>query len=155
MAGANSSPLYVDGNICVVLVRFMRKPRRQFRLRPAVLGFEPGQWHARHDQIEAYLRAVNAAAPERTQFEIIGRTHEQRPLLQLTLSSARNMQRLEQIRTAHLAVSRGEKQPDPDLPAIIWLGYSIHGNEASGANAALRVVHQLLSAEDPTGQIPA
>lgn len=115
----------------------------------AVLGFEPGQWHARHDQIEAYLRAVNAAAPERTQFEIIGRTHEQRPLLQLTLSSARNMQRLEQIRTAHLAVSRGEKQPDPDLPAIIWLGYSIHGNEASGANAALRVVHQLLSAEDP------
>ncbi len=115
----------------------------------SVLGFEPGQWHARHDQIEAYLRAVAAAAPDRTQFEVIGRTHEQRPLLQLTLSSASNMQRLEQIREAHLAISRGEKQPDPSLPAIVWLGYSIHGNEASGANASMRVVHQLLSSEDP------
>lgn len=116
----------------------------------AILGFEPGQWHVRHDQIEAYLRAAAAAAPERTQFEVIGRTHEQRPVLQLTISSAANLQRLEQIRQAHLAVSRGEKQPDPTLPAIIWLGYSIHGNEASGANASLRVVHQLLSSTDPT-----
>jgi len=115
----------------------------------AILGFEPGQWHARHDQIEAYLRAVVAAAPDRAQFEVIGRTHEQRPLLQLTLSSAANMQRLDQIREAHLAVSRGEKQPDPTLPAIVWLGYSIHGNEASGANASMRVVHQLLSSDDP------
>ncbi len=115
----------------------------------AVLGFEPGQWHARHDQIEAYLRAAAAAAPDRTQFDIIGRTHQQRPILQLTLSSAANMQRLEQIREAHLAVSRGEKQPDPSLPAIIWLGYSIHGNEASGANASLRVVHQLLTSSEP------
>lgn len=114
-----------------------------------VLGFEPGQWHARHDQLEAYLRAAAAAAPDRTRFDIIGRTHEQRPLLQLILSSAVNMQRLEQIREAHLAVSRGEKQPDPTLPAIVWLGYSIHGNEASGANASLRVVHQLLTSTDP------
>ena len=114
-----------------------------------VLGFEPGQWHARHDQLEAYLRAAAAAAPERSRFEIIGRTHEQRPLLQLILSSAANMQRLDQIREAHLAVSRGEKQPDPSLPAIVWLGYSIHGNEASGANASLRVVHQLLTSTDP------
>lgn len=111
------------------------------------LGFPLGQWHARHDQIEQYLRAVANAAPSQTRFEVIGRTHEQRPLLQLTLTSAANLAKLEQIRQQHLAVSRGEQAPDPSLPLIVWLGYSVHGNEASGANAALQVVHDLLKAE--------
>jgi len=112
------------------------------------LGFQLGQWHVRHDQIEQYLRTVAASAPTQTRFEIIGRTHEQRPLLQLTLTSPANLARLEQIRQQHLAVSRGEQQPDPQLPLVVWLGYSVHGNEASGANASLQVVHDLLKPEN-------
>lgn len=108
------------------------------------LGFQLGQWHVRHDQIEQYLRSVAQARPEQVRFEIIGRTHEQRPLLQLVVSSAANMARLEEIRQQHLAVSRGEREPNPELPLVIWLGYSVHGNEASGANASLQVVHDLL-----------
>ena len=112
------------------------------------LGFELGQWHARHDQIEQYFRELAQKAPELTQLEVIGRTHEQRPLLQLTISSAANMAKLEQIREQHLAGVQGKSSNIAGLPLVIWLGYSIHGNEPSGANAAIKLAHYLLSSED-------
>ena len=112
------------------------------------LGFALGQWHVRHDQIEHYYRSLAEHAPEMTRFEVIGRTHEQRPLLQLTISSAANMARLEQIRQQHLDVVAGKIKPPADLPLVIWLGYSIHCNEPSGANAALKMAHYLLSSDD-------
>lgn len=112
-----------------------------------ILGFAPGQWHARHDQIEHYFRELARSQPQRAQLQVIGRTHEQRPLLQMVLSSPANMAKLEQIRMQHLAVARGEQKPDDKLPLVIWLGYSIHGNEPSGANAALQLAHHLLSSD--------
>jgi hypothetical protein len=113
------------------------------------LGFAPGQWHVRHDQIEYYFRELAKAQPERAQLQVIGRSHEQRPLLQMVLSSPANMAKLEQIRLQHLAVARGEQKTDNQLPLVIWLGYSIHGNEPSGANAALQLAHYLLSSDSP------
>ena len=112
------------------------------------LGFELGQWHVRHDQIEQYFRELATKAPELSKFEVIGRTHEQRPLVQLTISSAANIAKLEQIREQHLAGINGKSEADGDLPLVIWLGYSIHGNEPSGANAAVKLAHYLLSSED-------
>jgi len=112
------------------------------------LGFELGQWHVRHDQIEQYFRELAQKAPQLSKFEVIGRTHQQRPLLQLTISSAANMAKLEQIRTQHVASVSGQSPADPDLPLVIWLGYSVHGNEPSGANAAVKLAHYLLSSED-------
>ena len=35
------------------------------------------------------------------------------------------------------------------MPAVVYLGYSIHGNEASGANASLVVAYHLASSESP------
>ena len=37
------------------------------------------------------------------------------------------------------------------LPVVVWLGYSIHGNEASGANAALLVAYHLAAANGGAG----
>ncbi|MBU2278618.1 MAG: peptidase M14 [Gammaproteobacteria bacterium] len=111
------------------------------------LGFELGQWHVRHDQIEKYFRELSQQAPQLTKLEVIGRTHEQRPLLQLTISSAANMAKLEQIRQQHLAGIDNAKA-SADLPLVIWLGYSIHGNEPSGANSAVKLAHYLLSSDD-------
>ncbi|GAB59516.1 M14 metallopeptidase family protein [Rheinheimera nanhaiensis] len=111
-----------------------------------VLGFTVGDWHARHDQIQRYFEQLDAASA-RAQLEVIGYSHEQRPLLQLVLSSERNMQRLEQIRQQHVAAARdGATLPD-DAPVVIWLGYSVHGNEPSGANAAMLVAQYLAAAE--------
>ncbi|HEY9042411.1 MAG TPA: M14 metallopeptidase family protein [Rheinheimera sp.] len=111
-----------------------------------VLGFHVGDWHARHDQIQRYMEQLAAASP-RAQLDIIGYSHEQRPLLQLVISSEQNLQRLEQIRQQHLNAARDGESIADDAPVIIWLGYSIHGNEPSGANAALLVAQYLAAAE--------
>lgn len=111
-----------------------------------VLGFNVGDWHVRHDQIQRYMERLAAASP-RAQLDIIGYSHEQRPLLQLVISSEQNLQRLEQIRQQHLKAARDGAPSSADAPVIIWLGYSIHGNEPSGANAALLVAQYLAAAE--------
>ncbi|MBZ9613692.1 M14 metallopeptidase family protein [Rheinheimera maricola] len=112
-----------------------------------VLGFSVGDWHVRHDQIQRYFEKL-AAASARAQLDVIGYSHEQRPLLQLVISSERNLARLDQIRQQHLAAARRGERQAADAPVIIWLGYSVHGNEPSGANAALLVAQYLASANN-------
>ena len=55
----------------------------------ALLGWEVGDWHVSHDKLVAYMQALAAASP-RVSIKVIGHTHEQRPLLQLTITSAPN-----------------------------------------------------------------
>lgn len=114
-------------------------------------GFTAGEWHLRSELITAYLRAVAAAAPERVKFEILGYTHEQKPLILLTITSPENHARLEEIRTEHLALfdpSRHASLNLEKMPVILDLGYSIHGNEPSGVNAMPLVVYHLAAAQD-------
>lgn len=111
------------------------------------LGFAVGEWHVRHDQIQRYFEQLAAASP-RAQLEVIGYSHEQRPLLQLVISSERNLAQLEQIRQQHLAAARKGEARAAEAPVIIWLGYSVHGNEPSGANAALLVARYLAAADN-------
>ncbi len=113
----------------------------------SVLGFTVGEWHVRHDQLVAYMREL-AASSDRIRIEEIGRTHELRPLLHLTVSSPENLERLEEIRQAHLALSDpAADAPDTaTMPVVVNLGYSVHGNEASGANASLLAAYYLAAA---------
>lgn len=101
------------------------------------LGWPVGRWHARPEQINQYFQQL-AAASDRASLKVIGKTHEQRPLLHMYISSPDNQHQLEQLRQQHIA---------GDGPLVIWLGYSIHGNEASGSNAAMLVAYYLLASE--------
>ena len=80
----------------------------------SVLGWEVGDWHVGHDKLVHYMYALAEASPRVTIREI-GRTHEQRPLLQLAVTSEANQGRLEELRLAHL---------DGEGPMVAWLGYS-------------------------------
>lgn len=114
------------------------------------LGFQVGDWHLRSELITGYLRAVASAAPERVKLETIGRTHEGKPLLVLTITAPGNHARLEEIRTQHLALLDPAKHATLDLarmPVVIDLGYSVHGNEPSGVNAMVLVVYHLAAAQ--------
>ncbi|MCG7860176.1 zinc carboxypeptidase, partial [Flavihumibacter sediminis] len=60
--------------------------------------------------------------------------------------------KLESIREEHLRLS------DPgytgalnyqEMPAVVYQGFSIHGNEPSGANAAVLTAYHLAAAEGP------
>ena len=105
-----------------------------------VLGFEVGDWHVRPEQLVSYFEALAAASPRMTLIET-GRTYEQRSLLLAVITSPDNQARLESLRMAHLT-------GDPSVPMVTWLGYSVHGNEASGANSAMLTAYHLLAAQD-------
>lgn len=116
----------------------------------SVLGYEVGDWHVRPDQLNAYMRAL-AASSSRVTVSVQGRTHEQRPQLLLAITSEHNHARLDEIREQRRGLV-DPRLPAPELeglPAIIWLGYSIHGNEPSGSNASMLVAYHLAASLSP------
>lgn len=118
-----------------------------------VLGFEVGEWHARHDQLVEYYETLDRVS-DRLRLEEIGRTYEQRRLLNLYVSSPSNLARLPELLAAHARLvdgpAEGPGAADPSaVPLVVYLGYSIHGNESSGSNAALLVAYHLAAARGP------
>mgnify|MGYP002062731184 CR=1 FL=1 len=67
----------------------------------SVLGWDVGDWHVGHDALVNYLYHLADASPRVTIREI-GRSNEQRPLLQLLISSPANLDRSEELRQANL-----------------------------------------------------
>lgn len=106
-----------------------------------VLGNSVGEWHVRPDQSVSFFKAL-ARSSERVSLTEIGRTHENRPLITAYISSPENLARLDEIK------EQRQNLTDYQGPAIIWLGYSVHGNEPSGANAALLVAYRLAASEE-------
>jgi hypothetical protein len=114
-----------------------------------VLGFEVGLRTATPEQVLAYAQAVAEASPRVQLFEY-ARSYEGRPLVYLVISSPENLARSAEIKAgmAALADPRGldaarRARLVEDLPAVAWLAYSIHGNETSGSDASLAVIHHL------------
>ncbi|HEX7047491.1 MAG TPA: M14 family zinc carboxypeptidase, partial [Gammaproteobacteria bacterium] len=112
-----------------------------------VFGFEVGEQHVRHDQLVNYFRTL-AESSDRVALEVTGRTYEGREQLLAIVSSPENIRNIEEIRAQHLAVARGEREPG-GLPVILWQGYSIHGDEASGSNAVPLYAWHLAASQDP------
>jgi hypothetical protein len=115
-------------------------------------GFQIGEWHLRSERVAEYCRAIAAAAPSRVKLNVIGYTYEHKPLVVLTVSSPENLARLDELRAQHLALFDPEKAKNLDLstmPVVVDLGYSVHGNEASGVNAMPLVLYHLAAAQGP------
>jgi hypothetical protein len=114
-----------------------------------LLGFDLGERFTSPEEITQCVLAWDEASPRVKTVEY-ARTHEGRPLHYVVITSAGNQARLEEIQAAiqRLADPRGLSESEADrlsssLPAVGWFAYSIHGNETSGADAALAVIHHL------------
>lgn len=112
------------------------------------LGYPIGTFHTRHDRMVAYMQEL-ARLSDRATYQSIGMTYEHRPMPVLTVTSPANHARLEQIRHNHLASLEPDASPDTDLPLIAHLGYNVHGNEASGGEAALLTAYWLVAGTGP------
>lgn len=106
-----------------------------------VLGNAVGEWHVRPDQSVSFFKAL-AESSERVSLNEIGRSHENRPLITAYISSPENLARLDKIKEQRKNLTEYQG------PAIVWLGYSVHGNEPSGTNAALLVAYRLAASEE-------
>ena len=112
----------------------------------SVIGHEVGEWHITHDKLVEYMKAL-AASSDRISIEFRGKTFEDRPLLLLTITSPKNHQNLESIRKTHIKATNSSSVSIAENPIVVYQGFSIHGNEPSGSNAALAVAYYLAAAQ--------
>jgi hypothetical protein len=116
----------------------------------SIFHFELGEMHTDHTQLSYYMKEV-AQASDRIAIETTGYTFENRPLQLLTISSPKNLARIKEINERHLEnlTANKNKETAPDMPIVVYLGYSIHGNESSGSGAAIALAYYLAACESP------
>ena len=119
-----------------------------------VVGHEFGEEISTPAEIVTYLKALAAAAPDRTRLVEYGKTWEGRPLYVMIIGSADRLSRLDAIKRglAQLADPRGVSAADAehlinDLPVVVWMMHAVHGNEVSSSDAALAEAYHLLAAQ--------
>ncbi|GAB3540304.1 M14 family metallopeptidase [Pontibacter brevis] len=116
-----------------------------------ILGYNVGEWHVSHDQLAMYVRQMAELSDRMTLVEY-ARTHENRPLYLLTITSPENLRNIEQLKAQHKKLTEPAQSGSVDIsnmPAVVWMGYSVHGNEPSGSNAALLAIYHLAAAQGP------
>ncbi len=114
------------------------------------LPHQHGETFTPHHMLVDYFQAIAAASP-RVKLEEYGRTNEARPLLLAFVSTTENINRLEAIRENNLRAAGllpGETDPALNNIAIVWLSYSVHGNEAAGSEASMGVLYDLANTGD-------
>ncbi len=109
------------------------------------LGYEIGTRITEHARVNEYFEKL-ASLSERAKVIEIGKTNEGRKIKILVISTPDNIKKLNQIQNERVKVRSGEKLNN--TPLIVFLGYSVHGNEASGTEASLLSAYYLVAAEN-------
>ncbi len=124
----------------------------------AVLGHEFGAEITSPEQAIAYLRALQAAAPDRIRVVDYATSWEGRTLAYAIIAEPETMARLDAIRAdlQRLADPRGLTAEARDrlvasTPAVVWLSYGVHGDEISSTDAGLRTAYHLLASRNDAG----
>lgn len=109
-----------------------------------VLGFDIGEFHLSHDQLIRYFEKLDQAS-DRVELHYYAKSYEQRPLFYVYLSTKDNVANAEEIKKnkMNLFESSNVNKFETKSPAVIYQGYSVHGNEASGGNAAVLYAYYL------------
>ena len=85
-----------------------------------------------------------ADASKRITIENRGKTFEGRPILLLTITSEENQMNINEIIDNHKRITDHNDNIMIDKqPIVVYQGFSIHGNEASGSNASLLLAYYL------------
>jgi len=108
------------------------------------LGWQIGDWHISHDLLQGYLRLL-ASSSDRVYIEEYARSHEDRPLMGLIFTSLKNQRNINKIKAERSDIMLGKG--GSERPVVIYQGYSIHGNESSGANAAVLIAYYLAAGQ--------
>src|SRR5437773_12486297 len=95
------------------------------------LGYEPGTHYTPHWRIVNYFQHVAANSASTVKLQQYGETNEGRPLIVAFISTADNIQNLENIRKNNLRLanqSLDKMAATENAPAIVWLSSDVHGN---------------------------
>ncbi len=119
-----------------------------------VVGHDVAEEISTPEEIVLYVKALAAAAPDRTRLVEYARSWEGRPLYVLAIGSPDRISAIERVRTGlqRLADPRTAAAGEIDrllkeLPVVVWLMHGVHGNEISSCDAALAEAYHLLAAQ--------
>jgi hypothetical protein len=136
---------------------YARGPYRPEVPRPdSLLGYGAGARQTQYAAQQAVLDRLVAASGGRATRETIGTTEEGRVMRVVLISSPANIARLDAIRAdlarladpAHTSAEQASAIA-ARTPVVVFLSYSIHGNEPGGFEAAMWVAYQLIASEEP------
>ena len=121
----------------------------------SVLGYQIGSRFTEYASLNDVFEKL-VASSDRIRRVVYGETNERRTLQAFVISSPGNLGRVEEIRLANLQLTDPrtfKTKADPEkiistLPAIVYLSYGVHGNEASSPEAAMAVAYQLCAGTD-------
>ncbi|MET1053804.1 MAG: M14 metallopeptidase family protein [Pedobacter sp.] len=117
--------------------------RAQIKSPDDFLGYPLGSKFTSHYQILAYFKYL-AGVNRNIRLISYGKTYENRELMVAVISSTANIERLEEIRTANLSLTKGGQQTNlSKQPAVLWMSYNVHGNEASSSETAMKTLYTL------------
>lgn len=128
----------------ICLLGFTISLSAQLKSPDEFLPHKLGEHFTPHHLLVDYVEYV-AANSNRVKLVPYGKSYEDRPLLVAVVSNEENMQQLEAIRENNLKkTGMLEGNSDQSLDrAIVWLSYSVHGNEAGGSESSMQVLYEL------------
>jgi len=124
--------------------------------RPEVPVPALGTRYTPHDELLAYVRALAAAAPDRVRLTTLNVTEEGREQPFLVITAPANLRRLDELQALNAKLADPGSCTEDEArritetsPVFVWIGYSVHGAEASGSEAALAVAYHFAAARSP------
>ncbi|HEY0005474.1 MAG TPA: M14 family zinc carboxypeptidase [Pyrinomonadaceae bacterium] len=136
---------------------YARGPYRESVPRPqSVTRFDVGEFHTNYATMERYLDRLSQAAQDRVRVFDIGETSEHRMMHLVAITAPENLQRLDQIKAnlkrlsdPRTLSSEEAERLTAETPLVVWLAYTIHGNESSSFEAMMQVAYQLAASNEP------
>ncbi len=113
------------------------------------LGYELGARFTPHAELLRYVDHVVQHGPGRMKLQRYGQTYENRPLELVFVASAENMARLDDLRRDNMRLAGLEQgNAQGPKPAVVWLSYNVHGNEAVSSEAVMQVLYDLANPQN-------
>ena len=124
-----------------------------------VTGVAPGARPLRHGELLRFFEALAEASP-RAKLFTYAHTHEGRKMVYLAIGDETTIAGLDTFRAdqAKRLDPRGRTAEEDGAAlvaakAVAWMGYSIHGDELSGADASAVLAYWLVAGEDDRARV--
>lgn len=123
----------------------------------SVLGYQIGEAITPHAQIIHYFEALAAYAPDQMKIFDYGRSWQGKRLIYAAIGSPEKIANLDAIQADAQKLADPRKLAAGEAeaiiarhPAVVWLAYSVHGDEIGPADSSLQLAYHLLAARgDP------
>lgn len=120
-----------------------------------VTGHATGERITSPEQMRDYLEALQAADPSRVRIVEYARSWQGRPLVYAVIGSPDRIGALDAVKRDLAQLASGRALPPSErealvtrVPAVVWLGFGVHGDEITPGDSGLALAYHLLAAKN-------